>query len=449
VTTVEDAQVAIKFAWKNNIRLVIKNTGHDFLGRSTAKGALGLWSHNLRSVEAEMEYVGPTYAGPAMKMGAGTQSALAYETVHKLGYRVAGGTCPSVGLAGGYSQGGGHGALTSEKGLGADNVLEWEVVTASGDLVRATPAENSDLYWALTGSGGGTFGFVVSMTVKMFPERPVAGGVLAFNLTTPDAFWSAISVLQTGITPIVDAGSVALIGITNATASVTLTAPMVDNSTLTSQLSYITSYLNMTSIPYTLTTQSDITYFDHFTRYFGPLPNGIWPSAHLIGSRLVPRSLFESSNLTSRLMSESRSITTDNEWAISCVMLNANHTLSNTNSSTNSVNPAWRQALVQYTVFSTWQWDAPESEIKRLSDRLTNEITPHLEALTPSSGTYGNEADFATKGWQRVFFGPNWGRLSEIKKKWDPEGVFYGRKSVGSEQWADDDAGRLCRVGWN
>lgn len=56
--------------------------------------------------------------------------------------------------------------MSSEYGLGADQVLEWEVVTANGDHIVATPSNNADMYWALSGGGPGTFGVVISMTVR-------------------------------------------------------------------------------------------------------------------------------------------------------------------------------------------------------------------------------------------------------------------------------------------
>ena len=70
------------------------------------------------------------------------------------------GECPTVGLAGGYTQGGGHSALSTQFGLGADQTLEFEVVTAAGKVVTASRSENSDLFWALSGGGAGNYGVV-------------------------------------------------------------------------------------------------------------------------------------------------------------------------------------------------------------------------------------------------------------------------------------------------
>ena len=61
-------------------------------------------------------------------------------------------------------------------------MLEWEVVTANGDRIIATPLNNADMYWALTGSGSGTFGVVISMTVRAHQDGAVGGTTLSFAL---------------------------------------------------------------------------------------------------------------------------------------------------------------------------------------------------------------------------------------------------------------------------
>lgn len=74
-----------------------------------------------------------------MKMGVGVQTYKVMKVAYKAGVRVVGGSCPTVGLAGGYSQGGGHGLFSSQYGLAADQVLEWEVVFADGRVLRPPP----------------------------------------------------------------------------------------------------------------------------------------------------------------------------------------------------------------------------------------------------------------------------------------------------------------------
>lgn len=89
----------------------------------------------------------------------------------------------TVGWAGGYIQGGGHGPLSGIYGMGADNVLSFDAITAEGKYVTANAKENPDLYWALKGGGPSSFAVVTSITVKTFPEVPTAGVAININST--------------------------------------------------------------------------------------------------------------------------------------------------------------------------------------------------------------------------------------------------------------------------
>jgi FAD/FMN-containing dehydrogenase len=198
VTSAADVKEVLKFAKSHNIRLVIRNTGHDYLGRSTGAGGVNLWTHNLKSIETIPSYVSKGYNGPAMRIGAGVQGFEAQNAAHESGYVIVTGFCPDVGIAGGYTQGGGHGSLASRYGLAADQVLEWEVVTAGGDQLTASPTQNADLYWALSGGGGGTYAVVLSMTVRVYPEEKTSVASLSFtsgagtDATDMEHFWSVI-----------------------------------------------------------------------------------------------------------------------------------------------------------------------------------------------------------------------------------------------------------------
>ena len=155
----------LKFAQERNIRLSIKNTGHDYIGRSNGRGSLAFWMHNLTDMSF-LNYSSPGYTGPAAKVGAGVQFFDAYRKAANHGVRVLGGYCPSVGMVGGYVQSGGHGPLAASYGLAADNTLEFDVVTVDGRHVTASPTQNPDLYWALSGGGAGTYAVVLSATIK-------------------------------------------------------------------------------------------------------------------------------------------------------------------------------------------------------------------------------------------------------------------------------------------
>lgn len=95
ITSVAQIQLGINFARALDLRLVVRNTGHDFLGKNTGKGALSLWTHNLRNIDVIHDYKSPggRYNGPAFKMGAGVMVYEMYEAAEREGYIAIGGEC--------------------------------------------------------------------------------------------------------------------------------------------------------------------------------------------------------------------------------------------------------------------------------------------------------------------------------------------------------------------
>jgi hypothetical protein len=91
-----------------------------------------------------------------------------------------------VRTAGGYGQTSGHGPFTSKYGLAADNIVEYKVVTADGVLRVANSASEKDLFWALRGGGGGTFGVVVEATMKAQPSPKITMTKFWFETSNPN-----------------------------------------------------------------------------------------------------------------------------------------------------------------------------------------------------------------------------------------------------------------------
>jgi FAD/FMN-containing dehydrogenase len=102
----------------------------------------------------------------AVTIGGGCTTMEVNAQLIKSGLVAPGAAHGDVSVAGGWSQGGGHSFLSTERGLGADMVLEYKVVTADGNLVVANAVSNPDLFWALRG-GGGTWGVVVEATFQV------------------------------------------------------------------------------------------------------------------------------------------------------------------------------------------------------------------------------------------------------------------------------------------
>jgi FAD/FMN-containing dehydrogenase len=94
VKNVAQIQLAVNFARTLNLRLVVKNTGHDYNGRSTGKYALSLWTHNLKGIEYVKSYKSGSYQGPVFKVGAGVQGFELYQAADKYGVSAVAGICP-------------------------------------------------------------------------------------------------------------------------------------------------------------------------------------------------------------------------------------------------------------------------------------------------------------------------------------------------------------------
>ncbi|KAJ4195443.1 hypothetical protein NW767_009765 [Fusarium falciforme] len=443
VRTTSDIVNTINFARNNNIRLVIRNTGHDYNGRSTGAGALSIWTHHLKDITFK-DYNANGYKGKAVTIGAGVQGFDILAAGHKAGYVVVGGECPTVGLAGGYTQGGGHSALSSSFGLSAQNTLEYQVVTADSGLVTASREQNSDLFWALNGGGGGNWGVVVSMTVKAFPDTKIGGGTLGFFTTNNDqaTFYEGIEAFHSKLPAMVDAGSMVVYYFTNTFFQIApLTAYNKTKEEVQAIMKPFVSALNDLGINYTVGYDQADSYYDHYDKYFGPLPVGnIQVGIAQYGGRLIPRDTIVNNN--SALMETAKSIV---EQGVTWIGVGTN-VAPFSNPSTQAVLPAWKNTLVHATLTTPWSFTAPWSDMLSLQNLMTEKIMPEIEAVTPGSGAYMNEADFRQPRFQQEFFGSNYAKLLSIKKKWDKNGFFYALNAVGSEQWSVASDGKMCKA---
>ncbi|KAI1860716.1 uncharacterized protein JN550_011317 [Neoarthrinium moseri] len=443
VASTADVAATVNFAKKNNIRLVIRNTGHDFFGRSTGAGSLAVWTHNLDSVEVT-SWSDSAYSGAAMKFGAGVLGYKATQAAHEAGLVVVGGECPTVGIAGGFTQGGGHSVLSTEFGLAADQTLEFEVVTAAGTVVTASRKVNSDLYWALSGGGPGTFGVVTSLTVRAFPETTIGGATLALSAayTTQDLFNEAVTAFHAMLPNMTDLGASVAYLLTNQVLQlnpVTVynsTGDYVKNTVLAPFIAKLAELGVPSSSSFT-----SLSYNDHYEKYMGPLPNGhLAVNSYQFGSRLIPRSVVETNN-------EGFNAVVQNLTAHGVIAGVTAASYANVQQASNSVHPAWRSSIMQLQIITLWD-NSPDAWSKNLAaqKQMTNEFVPQVMAITPGSGTYINEADFNQPNWKEDFFGPNYNRLLAIKNKWDPTGVFYILKGIGSDAWTVAADGRMCRA---
>ncbi|KAL4955898.1 hypothetical protein BDW69DRAFT_159641 [Aspergillus filifer] len=442
VSSSDDVVAAIQFAQDNNIRFVIKNTGHDYLGRSTGAGALSVWTHHLDDIEY-LDYSDSTYTGPAYKLGSGVQGYQILEASHAQGHVLVGGECPTVGLAGGYIMGGGHSALSTNFGLGADQTLSFEVVTASGDVVTASRTENTDLYWALSGGGAGNWGVVMSVTVKAFPSEIVSGGTVTFSTAnlSESAYIGALDHFHRLLPAMIDAGTTVIYQILPGYFLIKpLTAYNKTSDEVKEILAPFLAELDTMGIQYSATYTQHDSYYDFYEKYMGPLPNGnLGVGEFTYGGRLLPRSVVE--NNPTDLATAIYNITSQGVVAVGVGL-----DVSKTNDVDNAIFAPWREAAVTMQIGISYNETAPWSQILTEQQTMTNELVPLLEAVTPGGGTYENESNFLQPNWKEVFFGANYDKLAEIKAKWDPSNFFYVLKGVNSDYWTVSDSGRMCKA---
>ncbi|EMC98973.1 hypothetical protein BAUCODRAFT_65846 [Baudoinia panamericana UAMH 10762] len=440
VSSPADVIAGIAFATLFNIRLVIRNTGHDYNGKSTGAGALGLWMHHLKNISFS-QWSDQYYNGTAIKLGAGVQAIEAYEAADAQGLQVVGGECPTVGIAGGYTQGGGHSALASKHGLAADQVLEWEVITGTGQYLIANRHQNSDLFWALSGGGGGTYGVTLSMTAKAHPDTPTSAMNLTFLSagTTQDNYYSAIETFHASLPAIVDSGAMSVWYFTNQSFAISpITGPNISVPQLKVLMSPLETKLQQLNISYTSYYGQFSGYLKEYNAMQGPIEVGIAQ----YGGRLIPRSVVQHNN--SALIQAYREI---NNLGGQFIGVGVNVSMANAGNPYNAVNPGWRTALIDTVLTTPWDFTAPWTQMLANQQLMTDVLVPKLAALTPNGSCYLNEGDFRQPDFQDVFYGSNYPKLLAIKNRYDPKHMFYATTAVGSEYWTPqaNGTGRLCR----
>ncbi|RFU80550.1 fad linked oxidase, n-terminal [Trichoderma arundinaceum] len=443
VSSSDDVIATLKFAQENNIRIVVRNTGHDLFGRSTGAGALAIWTHHLKNIEF-LDWRDGNYNGPAAKVGAGVEAFEAVQAAGPRGLAVVTGECSTVGIAGGFAQGGGHSILSSNFGMGADQALEYEVVTAAGELVTASTTKNSDLYWALSGGGGGTYGIVISLTIRVHPAGDFGGATLSFVPAEDDttAFREAVSQFHSLLPGMIDHGVSIIYFLSSASffiqslTAFNSTGDFVERTVLAP----FTKVLGNLNIPFSAT-YTTLSYLDHFNTYEGPLPYGFFSvGGFQYGSRLIPRSLLEDDNTS--LQKAITNLTTNGGVLI---MGSAASYAAPSNGVPNAIFPPWRETLIQMQLLTPFNNTNREQNLRN-QKIITNDLNPQLSNITPQSGAYMNEGDFNEPNWKSTFFGPNYDKLLSIKQKWDPKSIFYINKGVGSDTWIVAEDGRMCRA---
>lgn len=488
-TRTEDVVAAVKFARDNNLRLVVKGGGHSYQGTSNSADSLLIWTRAMNSIALHNAFVAQGCAGkqapqPAVTVGAGAIWMHIYDAVTTKGGRyVQGGGCTTVGVAG-LVQSGGFGSFSKNYGTAAAGLLEAEIVTADGAVRIANACQNSDLFWGIKGGGGGGLGVVTKLTLRTRELPEYFGGVFgtiraksdtAFrNLTARiisfyhenlfNHHWGEQIVFEPG-----NGIRIAMVfqGLDRQQAD-SVWWPLLDWVAGSPNDFAVETPVRIVDIP--ARHFWDAKYFKKNHPEFvvsddrpgAPEGNVFWIGDHgevghvLHGYRSawLPASLLKKDqqrNLAEALFASSR------HWGVS---LHFNKGLAGASADDlaaakdTATNPAVLDAFALAIIagdgppaFPGIPGHEPDLTAARRHARDINKAMDELLKVVTQvthSGSYVSESDFFERSWQQSFWGSNYPRLAAVKKKYDPDGLFFVHHGVGSEEWSADGFARLA-----
>lgn len=414
------------------------------------------------------------YIGPAAQYAAGTESWELGNRMTDLNITIVAPAGSTVGAGGGWLSGGGHTTITSTIGLGSDQVLSINAVTADGRFVTADPYTNKDLFFALRGGAGSTFGVVTSATVKVHPRMNTTSTSLNFafeaklpptnssfgNFSLPgyyakdlETFWKATSLYYLFTKKTVEAGGIGfsyIYPLGNNSFSFTGSSTFVDKTTDEVFRFMQPLYDDLRGAG--LDVQNVKPAFS--SPYgFGGSGVGAVPNNKRYTSRLFPRTHWDDPELFQQSMAAIR-VAVEAGYTFHGTLNGPSTEIAGWPGRDSAVNPAWRVAVLHAMLFYKDYAGVQTAQEARKSEADINRYMDTWRELTPGSGAYINEADPAEPNWQQSFFGEHYPRLLQIKRDRDPWGVFWAPTTAGGEDWEvrtvdgypHSQNGKLCRV---
>jgi FAD/FMN-containing dehydrogenase len=470
-----DVSAAVKFAKRHNLRLVVKGGGHSYFGASNAPDSLLVWTRSMNKVAMAGAFVAQgcpqDSAQPAVHVGAGAMWADAYAEVTTRGGRyVQGGGCTTVGVAG-LVQGGGFGNFSKGFGTAAANLIEAEVVTADGAVRIANACTNPDLFWALKGGGGGSFGVVTRLTLRThaLPEffGAVFGEITAasneawralvarfvdfYGTSLFDEHWGETVTFKDGKTLKL---SMVFQGLDKAQAQA-VWAPFF--AWVKERKEYSFADPTVMAIPArhfwdpqffqkhapgltTMDARAGASPDHHFWTGDGEQAGWFihgYQSAWLPSGLLAPQ---QQALLVDALCAAAA------QWDVA---LHFNKGIAGAPKAAldatrdTAMNPAVVDAFALAIIAGGGGPAFPgmpgatvdEERARRSATRIRSAMDALLKAA-PNAGAYLSESDYFQTRWQDAYWGGNYARLARIKAAVDPGGLFFVHHGVGSEDWS-------------
>lgn len=447
-----DVAAAVKFAREHGVRLAIRGGGHSYQGTSNAPDSLLIWTRHMNDIIVREDTV---------TLGAGVIWINAYDAVTtQRGKYVQGGGCTTVGVAG-LIQSGGFGSFSKRFGTAAGSLLEAEVVTADGNVRIANAHTNPDLFWAIKGGGGGTFGVVTKVTLRLHDLPELFGGASArIKCQSDDAYRKLILQFlalyrehlfnehwgeQVAFAPtnVLDV-SMVFQGLSSPEAQA-VWAPFFEWVRRSPDL------YSFERQPFVAAGPArhwwDAAYMNSklpglFVHDERPVakPNDVWwaGDSGQVGQVLygyeslwLPQTLLaadKQERLADALFTASRRAE---------VALHFNKGLGGApadalaRASDTAMNPSVLSAFAlaisadgQGPAYPGIAGHEPDVSAGRRSRRKIHECMNALRAVAADGGSYVSESDYFQNDWRQAYWGANYSRLAEVKRKYDPTNLF-------------------------
>ncbi|KAK1998392.1 FAD binding domain-containing protein [Colletotrichum falcatum] len=470
-------RAALAFARLHNVRLVVASTGHDLLGRSDGYGSLEVWLRHLRNGIGFRE----TYAaangcrrsgwrGGAIRIDGAWQWRDVYGVAKANNVIAVGGGAVTPGATGGWPSGGGHGPATRNYGLGADQVLEAEVMLADGRVVTANHCEHADLFRALRGGGPG-YGVVLGTTVKAHPNVDVVTAHrLAVAPRGPSAdddsdLLDAVSVLLMSYPDLSDAGYAGYAywfrsdpggggGVVDGDAAANATSGYYTHGFWTIGKGRAEAEAGFAPVREALAArfgdrlaveESFAAYGDYWSFY--EAESGLYDptgDTSILTSRMVDRASVADFGRVREAVGALSGRRGEGASNVA-LLVSGGRVFEDAADETSGVHPAWRRSPFVLVTGRGIPRGASGEARRAVQDDVTFVKGAAARRLAPDTGGYMNEGDRHDPDYIRAFYGANYAAHLAAKNKYDPSGVFYCPTCVGAEAFVERPDGPLCR----
>lgn len=466
-----DIAAAVNFARRHRVRLVTKGGGHSYFGNSNAADSLLVWTRAMDAIDQHDAFVptgAPAGTAPvtAVSVGTGALWGRVYQdTAVRHGRYVQGGGCLTVGVAS-FVLGGGFGSFSKGFGTGAANLLEAEIVTADGAIRTVNPWREPDLFMALRGGGGGTFGIATRLTLRTFPLPETICAVILSVQARDDAAWRALvermMALYAGTLFNPHWGEQIRFS-PGRRLSVMMTAQGLDKAAIEAAWNPFLAWVRGAGDAYRLDGEPLVLTVPG-RRFWDPAALKAMPGVVLTDNRpgASPDNVFWASNLgeagqtlhayksrwlPAALLADAarpRLVDTIIEGAAHwSVALHTNKGMAGGDAAAlarvreTATNPQVLDAFALLIVAAdgppAWPGipghEPDTADGRKQAAGVARAFAP-FETLTPGAGCYMSEADYFGDDWQQAYWGGHHARLADIKRRYDPTGLFTGHHCI-------------------